>query len=72
MNKELAATPLDHDQQVRAEALRIARSVLTNTSLVNSALAVSPTDLVDVAQYIVSGADPLAPYRQDSLAMDIP
>ena len=52
--KFITDSVLDHSQKARAEALRAARSVLTATTAISSS-AVSSTDLILVAEYILQG-----------------
>lgn len=52
--KLITDSPLDRDQGARVAALRAARSVLTASTAFSSS-AVSPTDLILVAEYVLQG-----------------
>lgn len=58
-------TALSPEQAARAEALRVAAGLLRTGNPLAGALAEyrTPSDLTDLAEYIITGADPLAAYR---------
>jgi hypothetical protein len=67
-----AENPLDHDQMTRAAGLAIARQTLMDTGggpFSNSEAIpkrFGTQDLIDMAAWLVDGADPLAGYREES------
>jgi hypothetical protein len=54
------STVLSHDQQVRVEALDVARRVIVNRGF-GSTGKVDPWDLIAVARYVDTGIDPYRP-----------
>lgn len=51
---ELPSSPLDHDQEARVSALKVARQVLGSGGPFSSG-PVTPTDLIQVSEYILQG-----------------
>lgn len=47
------------EQRARAKALDAARAIMKETGFASSRVTVSPTDLVDLANYILTGRHPL-------------
>jgi len=72
MTDDSPSTALTDEQRARAEALAISRAALTdNGQAFVSHNAIMPKrfgtqDLIDVAQWILDGSDPLAAYREES------
>ena len=57
------------EQRVRATALDAARAVLAKTGFASGELNVPTSDLIDVAEYIITGVHPLAGFGEATPAV---
>lgn len=69
---ETKTSALDETQRARAEALRVARTIIETRTGFSSSLRddTSAADLVDLAEYVIEGLHPLDRYDADSETND--
>jgi hypothetical protein len=54
---------LTDEQRTRTAALKVARAVMVKNGLLSAEVTIATSDLVELAEYIVSGANPLDRYE---------